>query len=192
MLTDLVNIATREMQDVVEGRSVEALEATLFCISSIHEAVPMDEETAATQLFTGPLVQTIVGLTGIRYHRLQRTALRLIGVWCGSLRYCALVVSNNSSIEEYAPWFKYNASALLPVLQCTVGFLSQEPTSQAAALALSALCDACRKDLIDHVASFAELVRNLEGKIPVSIIPGLQLVYRCTDDLADSARPRTT
>ncbi|KAK9900916.1 ARM repeat-containing protein [Cystobasidium minutum MCA 4210] len=148
MLTDLVNIATREMQDVVEGRSVEALEATLFCISSIHEAVPMDEETAATQLFTGPLVQTIVGLTGIRYHRLQRTALRLI--------------------EEYAPWFKYNASALLPVLQCTVGFLSQEPTSQAAALALSALCDACRKDLIDHVASFAELVRNLEGKIPAT------------------------
>lgn len=81
MLTDLVNVATGEMQAVAEdGRSVQALEATLFCISSIHEAVPMDEETAATQLFTGPLVQTITRLTGIRYHRLQRTALRLIGM----------------------------------------------------------------------------------------------------------------
>lgn len=35
-------------------------------------------------------------------------------------------------------------------------------------MALAALCDSCRKDLIDHVASFAELVRNLEGRIPVS------------------------
>lgn len=173
MLTDLVNIATGEMQAVAEdGRSVQALEATLFCISSIHEAVPMDEETAATQLFTGPLVQTITRLTGIRYHRLQRTALRLIGMprllYFDTILSCLHFAPFNTALpEEYAPWFKYNTSALLPVLQCTVGFLSQEPTSQAAALALSALCDACRKDLIDHVASFAELVRNLEGKIPV-------------------------
>lgn len=80
MLTELVNIATNELQAVAEdGRSVQALEATLFCISSIHEAVPMDEETAASQLFSGPLVATISRLTGIRYQRLQRTALRLIG-----------------------------------------------------------------------------------------------------------------
>lgn len=80
MLTELVNIATSEIQAVVEdGRSVQALEATLYCISAIHEAVPMDEDTAATQLFTGPLVENVSKLTGIRYHRLQRTTLRLIG-----------------------------------------------------------------------------------------------------------------
>lgn len=80
MLADLVRIATAEILQLTESdRSVQELEATLFCISSIHEAVPMDEETAATDLFTGPLVQCIVKLTGKRYHRLQRTTLRLIG-----------------------------------------------------------------------------------------------------------------
>lgn len=80
MLEGLVRVATGEMHEVTEsGRSVQALEATLFCISSIHEAVPMDEETAATDLFNGPLVQTVNKLTGSRYHRLQRTSLRLIG-----------------------------------------------------------------------------------------------------------------
>lgn len=80
MLADLAETANSEMQEVAEaGRSVQALEATLFCISSIHEAVPLDEETVATQLFTGSLVKTVTKLTGIRYHRLQRTTLRMIG-----------------------------------------------------------------------------------------------------------------
>jgi len=69
--------------------------------------------------------------------------------------------------EVYASWFKLNKAFIMPAVEAAVANLSQPDACQAAALALSALCDACRSDLISHVASFAELVRNLEGRIPV-------------------------
>lgn len=80
MLEGLVRHAMDDLGGLAQNdRSPQALEATLFCISAIHEAVPMDEDTAATQLFTGPLIQTLTSLTGRRFHGLQKTALHLIG-----------------------------------------------------------------------------------------------------------------
>jgi len=80
MLADLVQAARSELQPVAEdAHSVESLEATLFCIAAVHEAVPMDEDTALTQLFSGQLLDTVTKVTGTRYHRLQRTALEVIG-----------------------------------------------------------------------------------------------------------------
>jgi hypothetical protein len=72
--------------------------------------------------------------------------------------------------EVYAPWFKANSTQLVPAVQAAVAALKSPVTSRAAALAMSALCDACRRDLAPHVSSFAGLVRDLEGSIPVRCI----------------------
>lgn len=100
MLAELVQRATNELQEVAEtGQSVQNLESSLYCISSIHEAVPMDEETAATQLFTGPLIQTLTKLTGPHYQRLQRAALRLIGKGLPSRCY-QMISAHNSCFRR--------------------------------------------------------------------------------------------
>ena len=57
-------------------------------------------------------------------------------------------------------------------MQSTVATLSIPATCQSGALALAALCDSNRKELTPHVASFADLVKNLEGRIPVCLLEG--------------------
>lgn len=81
---------------------------------------------------------------------------------------CGLPAKVDSLAEVYAPWFKHNKANLLQAVQYVVGLLDSPSTCQAAASALSNLCDACRNDLTDHVGSFAQLVSSLEGRIPVS------------------------
>lgn len=75
----------------------------------------------------------------------------------------------NMFAEVYAPWFKANSDRVVPAVQATVLALKSPSTSQAAALAMAALCDSCRKALAPHVSSFAGLIRDMEGQIPVSL-----------------------
>lgn len=64
--------------------------------------------------------------------------------------------------EAYEEWFKFHPTHLLPVLSYLVPSLSSSHAiSRSAADALKALCDMCRKKLVEHIGAFSEL----HGKI---------------------------
>lgn len=85
MLGSLINMANGQLSQVqlspTSNPSTEPLEATLFCIQAVHEAVEDDEDTHLPQLFAGPLFATIAGVSGNSDSatRLKRTTLLLIG-----------------------------------------------------------------------------------------------------------------
>lgn len=68
----------------------------------------------------------------------------------------------DSYTEAYEEWFKFHPDHLLPVLSYLVPSLTSTPAiSRSAADALKALCDMCRKKLVQHIGAFSEL----HGKI---------------------------
>ena len=83
LLGNLVDIASQQLAQLLHISSnssspLRPLEATFFCILSIQEAVPEDEDTHLAQLFGGKFFPVLASMNGLRYARLQRTALRLI------------------------------------------------------------------------------------------------------------------
>ena len=58
---------------------LEQLEATLFCIAAVHEAVPEDEVSPLDQLYAGQFFATINSFEGSGGIRLKRTLYWLIG-----------------------------------------------------------------------------------------------------------------
>lgn len=79
MLSDLISISHEDLHALsTQTGTPQALEASLYAIGAIHEAVPMDEETSASQLFSGPLLGSLPQY-GTQDIRLQRTGLWLIG-----------------------------------------------------------------------------------------------------------------
>ena len=100
-----------------------------------------------------------------------------------------IVLISNDHTEAYSAWFKRNATYILSAVQAAVAALSRSDTCQAAAFALSAICDSCRTELTAHVASFAELVSNLEGQISASL--GIFL-FLGRGNTYDAVRMRTT
>ena len=81
MLGRLVSDAnTAITQLLVNSRlPVEPVEATLFTIAAIADAVPEDEDLHLRTLFQGPMLQIPSQIQGAHTVRLKRTVLRLIG-----------------------------------------------------------------------------------------------------------------
>lgn len=138
MLGDLTEIATQQIHGPWQD-----IEATLYCILSSSEAVPLGEEKYLPIIF-GQLLQQLVQRPE---SRLRRT---VVGI-----------------ISAYAEWFKFHPEYLLPCLGYLVSSLSTSLALPAAST-LKALCDMCRKNLVDHIGAFAELHGKL-GSLGVSL-----------------------
>ena len=72
-----------------------------------------------------------------------------------------------SMLSGYAEWTAEHPSSILPALTYVIAALQVPQLAQSAARAIMHLCDACRKDLIPYVGDFVQLIRQLDGHIPV-------------------------
>ncbi|WWD06250.1 hypothetical protein V865_004336 [Kwoniella europaea PYCC6329] len=141
MLENLTRIAGQQVQN---GASWQDIEATLHCIRYSSEAVPLGEDKSLPILFGEQILGQLAHrpIRGKGEERLRLTVVCLI--------------------QSYEEWFKFHPSHLPPVLSYLVPSLTSSTTiSRSAADALKALCDMCRKKLVEHIGAFAEL----HGKI---------------------------
>lgn len=147
MLGGLVSLAQTQMAQgpPTSDDGYEELEATLFTLYAVHEAVSLPCPHHLPTLF-GP---TVLGSLPQSQHLLLRgTALRLVGA--------------------YAAWFATQPEACLAAVGFVVGGLEERELGSQAARALRGLCGANRKVLIGHVGSFVAVLGGLEGKVEVS------------------------
>nr|XP_031862141.1 uncharacterized protein CI109_002554 [Kwoniella shandongensis]KAA5529213.1 hypothetical protein CI109_002554 [Kwoniella shandongensis] len=141
MLESLTQTAAQQIQ---AGAPWQDIEATLHCIRYSSEAVPLGEEKSLPVLFG----EQVLGLLSQRPPRGKGEERLRLTVVC--------------LIQAYEEWFKFHPAHLLPVLSYLVPSLTSSTTiSRSAADALKALCDMCRKKLVEHIGAFSEL----HGKI---------------------------
>ncbi|GAA5940738.1 hypothetical protein JCM3775_004883 [Rhodotorula graminis] len=160
MIGNLVQLAAEQVSHPPGpgADSCEELEATLFVLYSLGEVVPLspslaelDPSAPPTPLNTylstlfGPSILGRLPSAQHSFPSLRSTALRLVGA--------------------YAPWFSAHADACLQAVSFVVAGLQEPELVPGAARALRGLCDANRKVLVGHVASFVQVLGGLEGKI---------------------------
>ncbi|KAI9488680.1 armadillo-type protein [Zychaea mexicana] len=127
------------------------LEATMFCLKSICEEVPADEDTYIRQFF-GPKV--LERLPTSEDFRLQNTVLLLTGA--------------------LAEWLKIHPEFLPPVMNYIVPCLSVQRLSMSAATAFSDICDTCRESLTDALDSLMHA--NIMQKVVESVADVIQVL----------------
>ncbi|KDQ56073.1 hypothetical protein JAAARDRAFT_36863 [Jaapia argillacea MUCL 33604] len=149
MLAFYVNDVVERLNGMRGDEGWEEIEATLHCIMSIQEAVPMDEpdNPHLVRVF-GPEVLGRLPTSG--HHRVRRTMVGLIG--------------------NYSSWFTClpptppsNPSLLMNAISYVVSALPEQALCLHAANALRDLCDANRAALAPHVGAFGELHAGLNG-----------------------------
>lgn len=160
MIGSLVQLAAEQIAQPTHAGSDshEDLEATLFVLYSLGEVVPLSPSLAeldpaapptplSTYLSTlfGPSILGRLPSAPGSFPSLRSTALRLVGA--------------------YAPWFSAHADACLQAVSFVVAGLQEPELVPGAARALRGLCDANRKVLVPHVASFVQVLGGLEGTI---------------------------
>ncbi|KAH0833884.1 armadillo-type protein [Lanmaoa asiatica] len=123
-----------------ESNGWEEIEATLHCIMSVQEAVPLEDNQFIARLF-GPNVLGCLPTTG--QDRIRRTALSL-------------------TVRPH-----HRPPLLMNAISYIVAALPEPSLCLPAANALRDLCDANRAALAPHIGAFAELHAGLTG-IPVS------------------------
>lgn len=110
--------------------SSQQLEATLFCLKSISEEIPTDEDRYIAQLF-GP--QILGRLPTDCSIRLKNTILLLMG-----------------SLSE---WLKVHPQFLGSVMNYIAPCLSDPHLAPSASSAFADICDTCRESLVDELDS---------------------------------------
>jgi hypothetical protein len=142
MLAYYLSDLTTLLQNKKEGEGWEEVEATLHCVMSIQEAVPLEPNKHLSLLFGSDILGRLPTSGG---HRVQRTTLGLIG--------------------SFASWFTTlptgSSEPLLAVLGYVVPALSDANLCLPAANALRDLCDANRSALAPHITAFGELHAGL-------------------------------
>lgn len=159
MLGGLVSLAESQLAAARPDSddAYEELEATLFTIHAIHEAVSLPCPLYLPTLF-GPTVLGAIPRT--QHISLRSTALRLVGA--------------------YATWFVTEPEACLAAVGFVVGGLEEKELGSQAARALRGLCGANRKVLTGHVGSFVAVLGGLEGKVEVSDRPTFERSHSLT------------
>ncbi|KAI9244489.1 armadillo-type protein [Phascolomyces articulosus] len=127
------------------------LEATMFCLKSICEEIPPDENTYIREFF-GPKVLGRLPTNGD--FRLQNTTLLLMG--------------------SLAEWLKLHPEFLPPVMNYIVPCLSVPRLSMSAASAFSDICDTCRESLTDELESLMH--SNIMQKVVESVADVIQVL----------------
>ncbi|TFY77229.1 hypothetical protein EWM64_g6783 [Hericium alpestre] len=120
----------------------EEIEASLHCIMSIQEAVPVEENEYLARLFSPEILGR---LPTTKHIRLRRTTLALIG--------------------SYSSWFTVLSTPdlLMGVISYVAAALPEPALCLRAADALRDLCDDNRVALAPHIAAFGELHAGLTG-----------------------------
>ncbi|KAG2354786.1 ARM repeat-containing protein [Suillus spraguei] len=127
----------------------EEIEATLHCIMSIQEAVPLEDNHFLARLF-GPDVLGRLPTSG--QDRIRRTMLGLIGRTAYSTWF---------TIQPKIPISTSTPSLLMNAISYVVAALPEPALCLPAANALRDLCDANRGALAPHIGAFAELHAGL-------------------------------
>lgn len=128
--------------------SLQPLEATLYIIYSIHEAVSPDESTYLPYLFSSSILGSLPSTLLAR--SLRSTTLRIVGA--------------------YSPWFANQPAACLEAVQFVVKGFEDAELAPVAARALASLCSDSRRNLVPHIGSFVQVLGSLEGKVEVSLV----------------------
>ncbi|KAF9228193.1 ARM repeat-containing protein [Gyrodon lividus] len=127
----------------------EEIEATLHCVMSVQEAVPLEDNPLIARLF-GPDVLGRLPTTG--QDRIRRTALSLTGTYASWFTTHSIASTPTSS-----------PSLLMNAISYVVAALPEPSLCLPAANALRDLCDANRGALAPHIGAFAELHAGLTG-----------------------------
>ncbi|GAA98552.1 hypothetical protein E5Q_05240 [Mixia osmundae IAM 14324] len=145
LLEFLVSTAIeRSAQASRSGGPWEPLEACLYALQAIQEAIPEETDAHLPDVFARVLTALPVDAPT----RLTETTLLLIG--------------------NYTAWLNEHPAYILQALTFVAAALSRESVWRSAAMAIRRLCSTCRVHLIGHVGSFVALVANLEGRLPSS------------------------
>ncbi|KAI8142327.1 armadillo-type protein [Fennellomyces sp. T-0311] len=142
---------TAFMQRVNKFNHSQDLEATLFCLKSVCEEIPAEEDTYIRQFF-GPKVLERLPTSGD--FRLQSTVLLLTG--------------------SLAEWLKIHPEFLPAVMNYIVPCLSIPRLSLSAATAFSDICDTCRESLTDALDSLMH--SNTMQKVVESVADVIQVL----------------
>lgn len=142
MLAPLLEMATREMD--AGAHDADALEATLYALSSVQEAVPEREDMYLPTLLCAPFYAALSAPALQGRSRLHATALDLT--------------------RSYAAWFA-GRGVLLNAIEYVVHQTAQPEVAAAAASAMGRLCATNRKALTPHVASLTHVLASLDGQV---------------------------
>ncbi|ODN73851.1 hypothetical protein L202_07374 [Cryptococcus amylolentus CBS 6039] len=172
MMRNLTQIAAQQVQS---GEPWQDIEATIHCIRYSSEAVPLGEGENLPVLF-GDQVLGLLALrqgNGLGENRLRLTVVCLI--------------------QSYEEWFKYHPSHLPLVLSYLVPSLTSQnlDISRSAAFAFKAICDMCRKNLVEHIGAFADLhgkIGGMKDEEQVMVIQGITSVIQALQ-AADAIGP---
>lgn len=123
----------------------QPLEATLFALYSVQEAVSSDENVYLPHLFSSSILGSLPRPPSSV--RLRSTALRLVG--------------------SYSAWFATQPGACLEAVQFVMQGLGELALAPTAARALVSLCSDCRRAFIPHIGSFVQSLAGLEGQLEV-------------------------
>ncbi|KAI6113429.1 armadillo-type protein [Pisolithus croceorrhizus] len=127
----------------------EEIEATLHCIMSIQEALPLEDNPLVSQLFGSEILGH---LPRVGQDRVRRTMLGLIGT------YASWFTTQNKAISPTS-----SPSLLMNAISYVVAALPEPSLCLPAANSLRDLCDANRIALAPHISAFGELHAGLTG-----------------------------
>ncbi|KIJ61703.1 hypothetical protein HYDPIDRAFT_115503 [Hydnomerulius pinastri MD-312] len=149
MLGYYLNDIQERLNNRHEPEGWEEIEATLHCIMSVQEAIPLEDNPFIAQLF-GPGVLGRLPTTG--QDRVRRTALGLAGTYASWFTTQSITSTPNSS-----------PSLLMNTISYVVAALPEPSLCLPAANGLRDLCDANRSALAPHIGAFADLHAGLTG-----------------------------
>lgn len=140
----------------------QEVEATLHCVMSVQEAVPLEPNKHLSLLFSSDILGRLPTSGG---HRVQRTMLGLIGIFQSDSGISSIYAVGEKKKGSFASWFTTlpvgSSEPLLAVLGYVVPALSDTSLCLPAANALRDLCDANRSTLAPHITAFGELHAGL-------------------------------
>ncbi|KZT19856.1 ARM repeat-containing protein [Neolentinus lepideus HHB14362 ss-1] len=149
MLEFYINGILERLNARRENDGWEEIEATIHCIMSIQEAVPVEDNEHLRCLF-GPDILGRLPITG-RY-RVRRTMLSLIGTYASWF-----------TTQRTPPPGSSQPSLLMTAVSYVANALPEPSLCLQAANALRDLCDANRIALAHHIVAFGELHVGLTG-----------------------------
>ncbi|KAJ2661145.1 hypothetical protein IWW48_002556 [Coemansia sp. RSA 1200] len=152
MLSLLVDESINRMS-VFSLESWQSLEAVLFSLRSIGEAVPESESMFLPRLFSADV--------------LTRSFMPVLQAGVGSDDCAAkwsltsVKTSILSLVGAYGEWWKSHSELLPVVVPCVTSSMSQSGLVQAAVAAFRKICDSCREHLTEASGSMILLAREV-------------------------------
>lgn len=135
---DLLRDVLTYLDTTLESTDYVDIEATLFCLRCVAEAVPLGENIYMP-LFFSDMVGRIPRTATLRT---RRTTLYVIG--------------------SYSDWLKEHAEYLVPSMNFLVQCLSEKSLATSAATSLKDVCDPSRHYLVKHIETLIGMYVSLE------------------------------